>query len=47
MKGERLHPKKCDPTHSKNDILQIKYFLNDPYDADLFCCIFMSVFIDD
>ena len=38
--------KKCDATHSKNEILRVTFFLNDSYDADLICCIFMSVFAD-
>ena len=33
-------------TH-KNEILRVTYFVNDPYDADLYCCIFMSAFVDD
>ena len=38
--------KKCDATHTKNEVLRVTFILNDPYDADLICCIFMSVFAD-
>ena len=34
--GGGVAAKKCDSTHSKNNILRVTYFLNDPYDADLF-----------
>ena len=30
----------------KTEILRVTFFLNDPYGADLFCCVFMSVFVD-
>ena len=34
------------PLTQKNEILRVTFFLNDPYYADLFCCIFMSAFVD-
>ena len=33
--------KKCDATDSKkHEILRVTFFLNNPYDDVLFCCIF-------
>ena len=34
------------PLTQKNEILRVTFFLNDPYDADLLCCIFMSIIVD-
>ena len=45
-KGEGGSQKR-DGTLSKNDILQVTFFLNDPYDADLFCYNFFEYFVDD
>ena len=46
--GEGLPAKKKWCPHSKNtETLRVTCFLNDPYDGDLFCCIFMSAFADD
>ena len=45
-KGEGCS-QKSDGTLSKNDILQVTFFLNDPYDADLFCYNFFEYFVDD
>ena len=39
--------KKSDVTHLKKQDFASDVPFNDPYDADLFCCIFMSAFVDD
>ena len=36
--GGRVTAKKVIPLTQKNEILQVTCFLNNPYDADLFCC---------
>ena len=41
--GEEFAAKKCDVTHSKKkkkEVLQVTFFMNDPYDDVLLCCIF-------
>ena len=44
--GGGLIAKKSDTTHLKNEILRVTCFLNNLYDADLFCFFFMSIFVD-
>ena len=45
--GGRGRSQKVMPLTQKNEILRVTCFLNDPYETDLFCCIFMRVFVYD